>query len=93
MKIIYCFILIISLAVGNNGMKYYGEKEESDVVISEGATQEIYVFTEIYADTPDYVIDNWSGSDNPSCIITTTQISITALDTLGRTFHISIIVK
>lgn len=89
MKLIY--ILLIALLPGNNGMTYVGEKEESDITIIEGDNQNIYVFTETYTETPDYVIDNWSGSDNPSCNITTTQISITALDTLGRTFHITII--
>lgn len=86
-------ILLMAFMLGNNGMIYIGEKEESDIIITEGNNQMVYTFTETYSDTPDYVIDNWSGTDNPSCIITTTQISITVLDTLGRTGHISIIVK
>ncbi len=86
-------ILLLSFILGNNGMEYAGEKEESDITITEGNTQVIYVFTETYAEVPDYVLDNWSGSDNPSFIVSTTQVSITALDTLGRTGHISIIVK
>jgi len=89
MKLIY--ILLIALLPGNNGMTYVGEKEESDITITEGDNQNVYIFTETYTEVPDYVIDNWSGSDNPNCIVTTTQISITALDTLGRTCHISII--
>ena len=89
MKLIY--ILLIALLPGNNGMIYIGEKEESDITINSGDTQAIYVFTETYTDAPDYIIDGWSSTDNPSYIVTTTQISITVLDTLGRTCHISII--
>lgn len=91
MKIL--LIILLSFILGNNGMNYIGEKEESDITISVGNTQVIYVFTETYSDPPDYVIDNWSGTGNPSFIVTTTQISITAIDTLGRTGHISIIEK
>ena len=86
-------LIILLFILGNNGMIYQGEKEESDITIAVGNNQVIYVFTETYSDPPDYIIDVWSGTDNPSCIVTTTQISVTALDTLGRTGHISIIVK
>ena len=94
MNLIY--ILLISfmpLFPGNNGMTYTDETEESDITIVEGNTNVVYTFTETYSDAPDYIMDAWSGSDDPSYVVTTTQITITVSDTLGRTGHISIIVK
>lgn len=86
-------LILLLFVLGNNGMIYVGETEETDFTITEGNAQVIYTFVENYSKVPDYIIDGWDGLDNPSCIVTKQQISITASDTLGRSGHISIIVK
>ena len=91
--LVILLISLLPLLPDNGAMTYVGEKETSDITISEGDNDVVYVFTESYSEAPDYIMDNWSGSGNPSYVVTTTQITITASDTLGRTGHISIIVK
>ena len=72
--------------MSNLAMKYQGEKEESDFVLS--GTSHVYNFSNSYSAIPKVVIDNYSG-DKPTVAVETDKVTITGAD--GDTGHLTVI--
>ena len=72
--------------MANDIMKYSGEKEEADFMLS--GTEHVYNFSSSYAVIPKVVIDTYSGS-KPTIVVAIDKVTIAGKN--GDTGHLTVI--
>ena len=72
--------------MANEEMKYQGEKEETDFVLS--GSSHVYNFANTYSAIPKVVIDTYSGN-KPTVAVAIDKVTITGSD--GDTGHLTVI--